>query len=102
VDDKGSFSGKGGCSEAVLLFASAARPTSEPNLTFCTVDTGREAVHSSLSNAEDKNACSYTSILPYVFMVWCLVKHRNILSWLFLPCIPYYPKWFLSLFRTNI
>jgi hypothetical protein len=24
-----------------------------------------------------KNAWSYTSTLPYIFMVWCLVKHRD-------------------------
>jgi hypothetical protein len=33
---------------------------------------GREADHSSPSRAEVKNAWSYTSIPPYVFMAWCL------------------------------
>jgi hypothetical protein len=36
----------------------------------------READHSPPSRAEVKNAWNYTSTLPYVFMVWCLVKHR--------------------------
>jgi hypothetical protein len=29
------------------------------------------------SSAEVKNAWSYTSIPQYVFMAWCLVKHRD-------------------------
>jgi hypothetical protein len=37
----------------------------------------READHSPPSSAEVKHAWSYTSIPPYVFMVWCLVKHRD-------------------------
>jgi hypothetical protein len=36
-----------------------------------------EANHSSRSSAEVKNAWSYTSIHPNVFMAWCLVKHRD-------------------------
>jgi hypothetical protein len=38
---------------------------------------GREADHSPPSNAEVKNAWSYTSTPQYVFMTWCLVKHRD-------------------------
>jgi hypothetical protein len=42
---------------------------------------GREADNSPPSSAEVKNAWSYTSTLQYVFMAWCLVKHRdNLLS----------------------
>jgi hypothetical protein len=37
----------------------------------------READHSPPSSAEVKNAWSYTSIPQYVFMAWCLVKHRD-------------------------
>jgi hypothetical protein len=36
-----------------------------------------EADHSPPSRAEVKNAWSYTSIPPYVYMVWCLVKHQE-------------------------
>jgi hypothetical protein len=36
-----------------------------------------EADHSPPSSAEIKNAWSYTSIPQYVFMAWCLVKHRD-------------------------
>jgi hypothetical protein len=37
----------------------------------------RDTDHSYSSSAEVKNAKSYTSTLPYVFMAWCLVKHRG-------------------------
>jgi len=37
---------------------------------------GREADHSPPPNAE-VNAWSYTSTHHYVFMAWCLVKHRE-------------------------
>jgi hypothetical protein len=37
---------------------------------------GREADHTSIS-AEVKNVWSYTSTPPYVFVAWCLVKHRD-------------------------
>jgi hypothetical protein len=36
---------------------------------------GREADHLSSSSVEVKNGG--TSIIPYVFMVWCLIKHRD-------------------------
>jgi len=38
---------------------------------------GREADHSPQASAKVKNAWSYTCIPPYVFMAWCLVKHRE-------------------------
>jgi hypothetical protein len=38
---------------------------------------GREADHSPPSSTEVKNAWSYTSTSQYVFMAWCLVKHRD-------------------------
>jgi hypothetical protein len=37
----------------------------------------READHSPPSSAEVKNAWSCTSNPQYVFMAWCLVKHRD-------------------------
>jgi hypothetical protein len=37
---------------------------------------GREADHSPPSSAEVKNEWSYTSTPRYIFMAWCLVKHR--------------------------
>jgi hypothetical protein len=37
----------------------------------------RQADHSHLSSAEIKNAWSYTSTPPYVFVVWDIVKHRD-------------------------
>jgi hypothetical protein len=38
---------------------------------------GREADNSPPSSAEIKTAWSYTSTPQYVFMAWCLVKHRD-------------------------
>jgi hypothetical protein len=38
---------------------------------------GREADHSPPSSAEVKNAWNYTSTPQYIFMAWCLVKHRD-------------------------
>jgi hypothetical protein len=38
---------------------------------------GREADHSPPSSAEVKNAWSYTSTSPFVFIAWCLVKYRD-------------------------
>jgi hypothetical protein len=37
----------------------------------------REAEHSLPPSVEDKNAWSYTSNSLYVFMAWCLIKHRE-------------------------
>jgi len=36
----------------------------------------READHPPPSSAEVKNAWSYTSAVPHVFMLWCFAKHR--------------------------
>jgi len=61
---------------------------------------GREADRSLLSSTEVKNAWSYTSIVPYVFMARCLVKHSdnfslylyiNIIWWEYL-CVLCYVK----------
>jgi hypothetical protein len=38
---------------------------------------GREADHSPPSSAEVKDGWSYTAIPQYVFMAWCLVKHKE-------------------------
>jgi hypothetical protein len=46
----------------------------------CSFPGGKEAGASSwplTSSAEVKNAWSYTSTPQYVFMAWCLVKHRD-------------------------
>jgi hypothetical protein len=40
---------------------------------------GHEADHLPPSSAEVKNVCSYTSTPPYIFMLWCLIKHRKLL-----------------------
>jgi hypothetical protein len=41
---------------------------------------GCEADHSLPSSAKVKNAWRYTFTPPYVFMVWDLVKHSNIFT----------------------
>jgi hypothetical protein len=38
---------------------------------------GYEADHSPPPSAKVKNTRNYTSTPPYVFMVWCLIKHRD-------------------------
>jgi hypothetical protein len=44
---------------------------------------GREVDHSLASSAEVKNGWSYASTPPSVFMAWCLVKHRDNLTFTF-------------------
>jgi hypothetical protein len=36
----------------------------------------------SISCVEDKNVCSCTSTLPYVFMAWSLIKHCDHFAWM--------------------
>jgi hypothetical protein len=45
---------------------------------------GSEGDHSSESSAEVKNVWSYTSTHPYIFMAWCLVKHRDNFTYTFI------------------
>jgi hypothetical protein len=40
-------------------------------------EVGCEANRSPLCSAEVNNVWSYTSTSQYVFMAWCLVKHRD-------------------------
>jgi hypothetical protein len=71
----------------ILLFFSVSRPTLEltqppvlrvPGAVSAGVTRPRhEADHSSPSSAHVKNEQCYTSTLPYVLMVWCLIKHRE-------------------------
>jgi hypothetical protein len=49
---------------------------------------GQEAEHSPPSSAEVKNAWSYTSTLPYVFMVWYLVKRKDFILPYLASCWP--------------
>jgi len=39
--------------------------------------SGREAHHSPPCSAEIRNVLSYTSTLQYIFVEWCLIKHRT-------------------------
>jgi hypothetical protein len=44
---------------------------------------GRKSDNKSSSSIEVKNAWSYTSIIPYVIMAWCFVKHRDNVTFTF-------------------
>jgi hypothetical protein len=63
---------------------SGAHPASYPrgtgSLSLRVKRPGREANHSPPSSAVVTNAWSYTSTPQYVFMPWCLVKHRDIFT----------------------
>jgi len=55
----------------------ASYPMDTGGLSMGVKRPGRESNSSPQSSAKCKNAWSYTSTFPYVFMTWCLVKHRN-------------------------
>jgi hypothetical protein len=71
----------------IFFFTTASRTALEPTqppiqwvqgvLSLGVKRPGREAGHSPPSSAEVKNEWSYTSTPQYVFMAWCLVKHRE-------------------------
>jgi hypothetical protein len=86
LEDRDSIPGTD--SSAIFLFPTAvSRPALGPTqspiqwipgvLTPVVTRPGRKADHSHPSSAENKNAWSYTSIHAYVFMVWCLIKHKD-------------------------
>jgi hypothetical protein len=83
LDDRGSRvrfpAGAGNFSlHHLVQYGSGAHPASYPGaLSLGVKRLGHEADYSPPSSAEVKNAWSYTSALQYVFMVWCLVKHRG-------------------------
>jgi hypothetical protein len=56
----------------------------------------READHSPPSSAEVKNAWSYTSAPPYVFMAQCLVEHRDNFTFI----LSYFNNFVLTLFNA--
>jgi hypothetical protein len=54
---------------------------------------GREADHSSQAGVEVINMWSYKSTPPYFFMSWCVVKHKDVLTFksvtlVFMPIFP--------------
>jgi hypothetical protein len=55
----------------------ASYPTGTRALSLGVKRPVREADHSPPLSAEVKNAWIYTSTPQYVFMAWCLVKHRD-------------------------
>jgi hypothetical protein len=90
LDNSGSGVRFPGGGLGMFLFSTASRPTMGPiqppiqwvlggggALSPGIKWSGREADHSSPSSVEDKTAWSYTSTQQYIFMTWCLVKHRD-------------------------
>jgi hypothetical protein len=77
----------------IFLFTIASRPALGPTqppiqwvpgaLSLRVKGPGREADHSPPSSTEDNNVWSYTSTPQYVFMAWCLFKHRDNLIYIF-------------------
>jgi hypothetical protein len=75
--------------QGFILYTATSRPAlgltqppkyPVPEVVFPEVKrTELEVDHSSPSCAEFKNECGYTSILPYVFMAWYLIKQSNAL-----------------------
>jgi hypothetical protein len=71
----------------IFLFTTVSRPPPVPTqlpiqwvlgvLSLGVKRPGREADHSPPSSAEAKNVWSYTSTPQFVFIAWCLVKHRD-------------------------
>jgi hypothetical protein len=65
-----------------FLLTTSSSPSlgpTQPPIQFVPGDLspGREADHLPPCGAAVKDACSYTSTPQYVFMAWCLVKHRG-------------------------
>jgi hypothetical protein len=86
LDDRGSrvrFPAGAGNFLLTTVSRTALGPTQPPiqwvtgALSLGVKRLGREADHSPPSCAEVKNAWSYTSTPQYVFVAWCLVKHRD-------------------------
>jgi hypothetical protein len=44
---------------------------------------GHEVDQSPPSSTKVKNMLSYTSFSPYNFMVWCLIKYRNVFAFIY-------------------
>jgi len=78
----------------IILFSTASRPALGPTQGSYSMGTGgsfpglkrplREADHSPPSSSEIKNAWRYTTTPQYVFMAWCLVKHRDKFTFIFI------------------
>jgi hypothetical protein len=79
----------------IFLFATELRPT-QPSVQWApgalspvVKRPGRKADHSPPSSAEIKNAWSYISTPPYVFLAWCLILHIDNLIFK-IRCVRYF------------
>jgi len=80
----------------IFLFITAPRPVVAPTqpptpwlpgtLSLGAKQPAREADHSPKSIAEVKNAWIYIAVSPNVFMSWCLIKHRENLTFILIFC----------------
>jgi hypothetical protein len=96
IHDSTASSEWGGSQGAATATATptSVLPSSQPSLRGETSSSGASSATSSTSHPQDKlkqttgeyrthhfkNARSYTSTHPYVFMAWCLVKHKDNLT----------------------
>ena len=83
----------------VLLFFQNLYTSPGNHHTCCSVGTGaismgvkwpgHEADHLRPSCAKINSTCSFTSFPPYVFMAWCLMKHKDFFTFIFTsyPCL---------------
>jgi hypothetical protein len=77
----------------IIVFRPALGPTQPPieqipvALTLGVKRPKREADHSPLSNVKVKSAWSHTSTPQYIFLAWCLAKHRDSFTFTLLPNI---------------
>jgi hypothetical protein len=84
------------------VFRTALEPTHPPiqlvsgALSLGVKRPGRATDHSPPSSAEVKNAWNYAFTPQYVFMAWCLVKHRDNFTWRCIGVLELHPHPLLS------
>jgi len=84
-----------------LLFTTASRPVLGPTqppiewipgcLSLGVKRPGHEADYTPPSSAKVKSVWHCSSTLPFIFMVWCLVEHRDNFAFTFPICVPMAP-----------
>jgi len=87
LGDRGSIAGR---NRDFFLFSSASIPTlgsTQPCMKWITPLGVVWIWPPTSTSAKLKNTWSYNSAPPYVFMAWCLVKHRNNFTFTFCRAI---------------
>jgi hypothetical protein len=98
MEERAGFDSRQG--QRYFLFATASRqalgPTQSPAQGVSGVNwPGREGDYAPPRSAKFKNEWNYTSIPPYRFMAWCLVKHTD--NFTLLICAVMFSHFFLIL-----